>query len=203
MKSAWVMTFFAFLIASPLMASGRNVWFEIGGGPWLPMFGSFKNDHDPGVQGRLRIGYDGQFTLSSSLKKWFPPLALFNNVYPFAEVYHSYNRLKTPVNGVNYGNVAFIGIGGRLLNSYRNLRYGAHLSIGFLSFYTLNRYSPAGFVGLYGQWNLRRFYLYAEYNLETSVNLQSSYSIDTSLTFLQRSSGWHEIGLGVGFRLGR
>ena len=183
-------------LSSPMWAGKRGMWAEFGFGPWLPMFGTFKSDHDPGLQGRVRIGYDGQFTVPSTMRTWFPPLALFKDVYPFAEAYYSYSRLK----GSGQDNVLYAGVGGRALHSLRTWAYGFQMSLGALYIRSLNRYQPAGFVGLYGRWDLRRFYLYAEYSLETSVDLRSSYSIDTSLSFLQRTAGWHEVGVGIGVR---
>ncbi len=172
------------------------MWSEVGFGPWLPMFGTYKNSYDPGLQGRGRLGYDGQFTVPPTVKTWFPPLALFNDVYPFAEAYYSYSRLK----GSGYEGILYVGAGGRVLRSSGAWGYGFQMSLGVLYVSSVRQYQPAGFVGLYGRWDLRRFYLYAEYSVETSVDLKSSYSVDTSLSFLQRTSGWHEIGVGVGVR---
>ncbi len=181
---------------SPLWGRGRSLWMEVGGGPWLPMFGTFKSDHDPGLQGRIRIGYDGRFTVPQALQTWFPPLALFKDAYPFAEVYHSFNRLKTGTSG----NLLFFGAGGRVLKNAGSFGYGGQMSLGFLYLYSSKSYQPAGILGIYGRWDLRSFYLYAEYSLETSVDLRSSYSVDTSLSFLQRTAGWHEAGVGIGMR---
>ncbi len=182
------------LLASPL--SARGVWLEVGLGPWLPMFGSYKSDHDPGLHGRMRLGYDGKFTIPSTAKTWFPPLALFQNVYPFAEAYYSSSRLK----GAGYEGILYAGIGGRVLHTTGVWGYGFQMSLGVLYVSSVRQYKPAGFVGLYGMWDLKRLYLYAEYSVETSVDLKSSYSVDTSLSFLQRASGWHEVGVGLGIR---
>ncbi|NPB03507.1 MAG: hypothetical protein GXO39_03710 [Thermotogae bacterium] len=186
----------------PLSAS-YPLWIELGGGPWLPMFGQLKNDHNMGFQNRLRIGYGRPISLPGFLKS---QLKAFDGLYPFVEIYHAYNTLKPEAwvikgrDTITLGNMLYGGVGGRLENTYDTFGYGLGTSVGFLINYPVGKFSLAGFLGIYGKVKLGRAYLFTEYSIEVAPDLKSNYTTDSLINLFSKTSGWHEVSVGVGFR---
>ncbi len=63
---------YGLILIAPAYA-GAQVWMEIGAGPWIPFFGAFSTNHNPGIEGRVRAGF------------WFNPPDWAAEMLPFIQ----------------------------------------------------------------------------------------------------------------------
>lgn len=196
------------LFALPAIA-GATVWTEAGGGPWIPFFGAFSTNHNPGVQVHLRAGTDISIQLPDFLTGIMPFTSEGSIISPFVEVYHTWNSLKEQVwetrdgDTVKSGNMYYIGIGSKLvLNRTETYSFGTSLSLGLVTEYAPTgenivgggshsppKFTPSVFLGGFATYEaLKPLYIFVEYQVESLGDFSGGFT------------GWHEISLGAGVR---
>ena len=182
-------------------------WIEGGAGPWLPFFGAFNTNHNLGVEGKVRIGYDVEISLPDFFRQYLGPLGSASAFAPYVVLYHTWNSLKPVVwevqdgDTVKSGNMLYVGIGGRIYAGGReSFTYGSFVSLGVVNEYapsgnniigggshTPPKLSPSLFVGLFASYRaLKPLYLFGEVASESLGSFSGGYT------------GWAEASVGVG-----
>ncbi len=184
-----------------------GVWVEGGAGPWIPFVGAFSTNHNLGIEGKARVGYDIEITLPDFFRQYLGPLGEANAFAPYLVLYHTWNSLKPIVwevhNGdtVKSGNMLYAGIGGRVYAGDReNFTYGSFVSLGFINEYaptgdsiigggghTPPKFSPSLFIGVFASYRaLKPLYFFGELTSESLGSFTDGYT------------GWAEASVGVG-----
>ncbi|NPB03672.1 MAG: hypothetical protein GXO39_04585 [Thermotogae bacterium] len=201
------LSFLLLLVATPVLGS---VWTEVAGGVWLPFFGAFRTNHNIGVQGHVRAGFEFRFDLPQDIANLLPAgVSNIKSFSPLLEVYHTWNSLKEPVwevqdgDTIKSGNMFYVGAGGRIKTGKSEAySIGATFSLGLVTEYAPTgdniigggghappKFSPSAFLSLFVSYEaLKPLYFLAEYNTETLGDFSYGYT------------GWHEVSVGVGLR---